>query len=405
MKRLVIILCLLVIFGCKTKQTRNDDAAQASAQISETEATAGATDTLDEASAEDTTQDVTAEAEPDTIWVSHQWHDCGYLFGRPDESKVNQWKNLCCENICYGSREEGEYGTPERMLAILDFYKFLGDEGHSEEEDDFTLWRLSEYMPTYESLPDEYTRFRRLDVQIDSILNYEPFTQCSLNDRAYFEYFFVKTRANTMYKRLSARIDSLASLLDKENRAYWRYHDIQTECYDTVFIGHDWFSSEPMSIHGMATDDVRMRQKSLEAFYFFVTDRNRTADRIEKHITITMKMINDEYDHFISELPTKEYFPENPVLYPLPVRQRKLNDDRQAFCQWMNERRKISAVLTGTAKFSFDRATNNARRCKLFMLKNRYEGYGIGSETYFADLLQRDCTDKQLLEYHIPEDL
>lgn len=373
-KTATILACILAVPGCRSKQAKS--CAELDAVVSQ-----------------------------DSIFISHQWHDDGFLFGRPAESQLAQWKELCGGDFHCGSLIVEEYGSPERALAILDFHEFLDSADNDiDEKTDFILWRLSEYMPIFQSQPDEYTRFSKLDIQIDRLLNYAPATQMLLNDRSYYNHLLAETRAKIMYRRLLKHIEgSLKHMFREENQAFEHYDEVLTACYDTVVIGHDSFSSYPMFIYGMAKGNSLMRRKSLEPFYFFVTDGSGTADRGENHTCITMKMIDTEYDKFISGLPTIEYFPEDPVLYPLQVRQRNLNNDRKAFRQWMNMRRKISSVLAGDAKIRFDQATNNARRDKLLMLKNRYEGYGLVGP--FDDFLKYDCTDRELLEYQRPENL
>ena len=64
--------------------------------------------------------------------------------------------------------------------------------------------------------------------------------------------------------------------------------------------------------------------------------------------------------------------------------------------KWMKYRGVVSSQLHGLCKEAYDNSTNNIRRYKLIMLKNRYEGYGITSGDVMECLLPYTASDEEL---------
>ena len=62
----------------------------------------------------------------------------------------------------------------------------------------------------------------------------------------------------------------------------------------------------------------------------------------------------------------------------------------------MAARRTVSSLLSGLCKETYDNATNNVRRYKLIMLKNRYQGYGLVSGDILDCILSYDCSDSEI---------
>ena len=140
-----------------------------------------------------------------------------------------------------------------------------------------------------------------------------------------------------------------------------------------------------MAISGILEDNAKMRETSLEDFYFALTDsldysvtRWRSlinSYEIVKHPTVPAEKVLAEYRRFMDSMEEEdeEYYP------PLADRRMALAKESEAWKKWMQKRQKVSSLLTGLCKDVYDNATNNVRRYKLIMLKNRYKGYGITS--------------------------
>ena len=85
--------------------------------------------------------------------------------------------------------------------------------------------------------------------------------------------------------------------------------------------------------------------------------------------------------------------------YPLTVRRKALADERDAWKEWMSSRRLVSSRLTGLCKDAYDNSTNNVRRRKLIMLKNRYQGFGLTSGDIMDCILPYTCKDSEMDEF------
>ena len=75
----------------------------------------------------------------------------------------------------------------------------------------------------------------------------------------------------------------------------------------------------------------------------------------------------------------------------------------RAWQGWMSSRRAVSSKLTGLCKDCYDNSTNNVRRNKLIMLKNRYQGYGLVGQSMLDALLPYGCKDSEIESYDFAE--
>jgi hypothetical protein len=91
-----------------------------------------------------------------------------------------------------------------------------------------------------------------------------------------------------------------------------------------------------------------------------------------------------------------EEFFEPGYSYPVPELRRVLDEERRAWQSWMRSRDGVSSLLDGLCRDCYDNATNNVRRLKLIMLKNRYQGYGMTSGDVMGCLVPRDVPDGDL---------
>ena len=133
-----------------------------------------------------------------------------------------------------------------------------------------------------------------------------------------------------------------------------------------------------------------MRALSLEDFYFALTDsldyeisHKRSVIGvydIEKHSLVSDASVSNEYSRFKDFFKDHSFFdPE--YSYPESELRSALDDEMRAWEKWMATRRIVSSLLDGLCKEVYDNSTNNVRRYKLIMLKNRYQGYGVTSES------------------------
>ena len=67
-----------------------------------------------------------------------------------------------------------------------------------------------------------------------------------------------------------------------------------------------------------------------------------------------------------------------------------------AWKKWMERRATVSSLLAGLCKEVYDNSTNNVRRHKYIMLKNRYQGYGLTSQDVMECLIPYTASDEEL---------
>ena len=89
-------------------------------------------------------------------------------------------------------------------------------------------------------------------------------------------------------------------------------------------------------------------------------------------------------------------FVEDEAYYPVPKRMEALSFEIEAWKNWMYARNSVSSLLSGQFKEIYDNATNNVRRMKYIMLKNRYNGYGVTSNEVYELLIPYTVSDEEL---------
>jgi len=383
MKRTAILFCILSLVACKSK---NQEAASEETPIQEEEA-------------------LILPDQEDSVYCAHNWKDPDFLFEAPSGEKIAEWKKFC-ENKndgLYDAAELATYSTPERMLAVNDAIAYMVEHANDKEaayeaeRDEFLLWVLSEYMPFPNEHNSEAARFILLNKQIDGLMDYLDGSQYEMNWKADLGLIFEKLKTRTLYRRLIAKVNpELAECLKEENRAFKEYHKAFTDCFEYTQMTPGWNgSAAPMAYAGTEKEDLIVREKSLATFYYFLSDGKLSDEANEEHIDIPLSEIAKEYILFRSEIEQEEVDTLNTNVYAKEQKIAALESDQDAFFSWMEERSKIYQYLTEEQLKYFDRASNNLRRHKLLLLKNRYRGYGL---TFNDDnLLPADCDDSTLL--------
>ena len=324
----------------------------------------------------------------------------GYLFGRPTDKQIRSWPHKCDSlRAQWGfSLKPGIYKTKKRMRTIEDMELAFVENKNLELRDSIIFWKLSEYMPNSEYKLSEYVRFYLLDIQIQNLLDYDPESQVEMNDWFGMQLAFKKAKTRELFRRLVQSVDGdVAQMLRKEEAQFEVYNNAMVKCYNTV-CGDPSFNAGSVSIMDelqVQYDDYAIRDQSLESVYFKIKDGKDYEYEIHKQFPISL--IEKEYDDWINSLK------ENDWAYPLEERRECLLEDKREFLNWMDVREQTSEIMSGEAKEAFDNATNTIRKGKLRMLKNRYLGYGFGSEELFNSILPSTCEDYEVLRFELPE--
>ena len=355
--------------------------------------------------------DTISNAWNDTVHVFHYWRDIengDYLFSVPTDEQISSWKNLCEEKNQYDA--EQNIGVPRYFLDMnqyVSIYDFAGlwyrDDSYFDNLD-LTLWRLAQYDYDSSYSPDsEYDRFYYLKNAIQGLCLFDAQYQFELNLKAGLEADFHEFYDKVLVREAIRHSSSdIAKALDDEDIAWQSYHAELDSAFRIIegtpnaFVGSAW----PMAISGIAYDDAQMREESLADFYFALTDSLDYKIRHKKSVigeydlvkrsTILEERVLKEYRLFMDSLK------EDDIYYPVPERRRALERDMDVWKKWMNSRAKVSSLLTGLCKEVYDNSTNNVRRHKYIMLKNRYQGYGLTSDDVMECLISYTAADEEL---------
>ena len=355
--------------------------------------------------------DSTRKAWNDTVHVFHHWRDLeksDYLFDVPTDEQISSWEHLCEDNNQYDSEQNigvpGYYLNMNQYVTIYDFAGLWYRDDSYIDNLDLTLWRLAQYDYDSRYSPDsEYDRFYYLKNAIQGLCLFDAPFQFELNLKAGleadFQEFFDKVLVREAIRHSSTDI---AKALEEEETTWQSYHAELDSTFRIIdgtpnaFVGSAW----PMAISGIAYDDALMREESLADFYFALTDSLDYKIRHKKsvigeydlvmHSTIQEERVLKEYRLFMDSLE------EDDIYYPVPERKKALEREMNAWKEWMKSRAKVSSLLTGLCKEVYDNSTNNVRRHKYIMLKNRYQGYGLTSQDVMECLIPYSASDEEL---------
>ena len=352
----------------------------------------------------------------------HQWREISpeeYYFNVPTEEQVAKWKAICEEWNQWDSSDDitydlGQFIDVNHYITVHDFVEvwyrgeFL--------DDDFTTWRLQQYDSlSFVEGGTEYDKFHSLKNAIEGLLSFQPASQWEMNFKASLYSDFQEYYDRMLYKAVVSHSDgAVALVLKREEEAWLKYHDALISAFKVIdgsptgWVGSGW----PMAIGDIAYDDAQMRAMSLEDFYFAMVDGNYRISRglnmigqnqVEMHISVSESDIIEEYQRFI-EYYEDEYFYDSEYNYPLSEIRKALNNEMRAWEEWMKYRKLASSFITNPTQYLYNNATNNVRRHKLIMLKNRYQGYGLTSPDILDIILSYDCDNCVIQHYCFEEE-
>lgn len=350
------------------------------------------------------------------IPLFHHWREISsidYYFDVPSQKTVDRWRALCEDRNQLESEArryvQGYYANMNQLMTVTDFYELWYRDESYLQDDDLTTWRLMQYDSLSFIQPDsEFDKFYALKNAIQGLLLYEPQSQWDMNFHAGLECDFQEYYDRVLYREAVRHSDGkLASALKKEQESWLCYHAALESAFRVIdgdpngMVGSAW----PMAISGIAYDNAQMRALSLEDFYFALTDsldyqfsHKRSVIGqydIERHSTISNNRVLKEYRNFMGYFEDETFFdPE--YSYPVSELRSVLENEMKAWLGWMESRDSVSAILSGLCKDCYDNSTNNVRRHKLIMLKNRYQGFGLTSQFILDCLLPYSCQDAEI---------
>ena len=331
--------------------------------------------------------------------VFHYWRDIepeDYLFAAPSDERIAEWKDLCG-----GKSPEGDplppasltgYKSINQYVTVQDFYSLWYYDSTNRYNDELALWRLEQYDTASHSPASERERFDILKARIQSLRDFEPQFQMDLNNHAGLLADFQEFVSRLFLKEVISHSDSLVvSALKNENDEWLNYHaavDSAFRIIDGDPSGLDG-SSWSMAISGIREDDALIREHSLSDYLFHLTGELDERD-IVRHEAVSAQKVLREYYRFMGTFKPDVYS------FRPSARRAILSEEMEAWKRWMDARDSVSGLLSGSRKAVYDNCTNNVRRMKLIMLKNRYEGYGVSSDDVWRLRIPYTAPDEEL---------
>ena len=364
-------------------------------------------------------KDKFSDNDDEYISVIRSWRDLSqqdYLFDVLEEVQIKEWKKLCearnaIDSVSKISLEEG-FADANQMMTIYDFINLWYHEESYLEDDDLTTWRLMQYDKELSGYCDsEFDRFSMVKNAIQSLLLYCPMSQMDINYHSALEQNFQEYYDRLVLKEAIRHSEKrLSDALEREQDHWLQYQTALDSSFRSIqgdpngMGGSAW----PMAICGILEDNAIMREISIMDFYFALTDNldyeflhktSRIGEyEVERHAEVKDKDVLDEYERFMALIEQSFFDPE--CHYSKTVMRNALKKEMTAWKGWMSSREQVSDNLDGLCKDVYDNATNNVRRYKLIMLKNRYQGYGLTSSSVEDCLLNYSCSDEDIEDFY-----
>ena len=400
---LAITLCGWILFYPNSPFAHSEGATDSSALVKQSQTT---TSRLYYESVADTTDVNWLEYIP----VFHYWVDIpvgDYLFDVPTAEQIASWKSLCekenpADSVMRVSVQK-QCLNMNQFMTIRDFMNVWGLQEPYGSDDSFTIWRLEQYDTDSHTLDSEFDRFQVLKNTIQSLCCYDAQFQFEMNFKAGMEDVLQELYNRTMLREAVRHLKPwVATALKKENEEWEKYHVQLDSTFRIIdgeingLVGSAW----SMAISGILYDDARIREASLSDFYFALTDsldyeiRHKksmiSSYELEEHADMPEETVLKEYRNFMNSLKEDEF------AYPISLRKKVLSLEMDAWERWMSSRKEVSSLLDGQVKECYDNSTNNVRRLKYIMLKNRYQGYGVTSNDVMSCLIPYTASDEEL---------
>lgn len=340
--------------------------------------------------------DTTQNAWNDTTEFFHYWKamdSCEYLLSKASSDSVELWKRRCEElnnpdNVGIG-QIPSRYANINQYVTIHDLLSIWMSRSYDGSYDDFTLWRLEQFRSDTLHPVSGYEKYLLLTSTIDGLCDFEPYFKFEYDNWSCLEEELQEFQARLLLHELLPNYDvQIRKALLKEESAWESYHAALDTTYRIIsgdpnhFNGSGW----GQAIMGIMQDDALIRECSLldicfssDEHYVPTTHKSMSNERVLK-----------EYACFMESLEENEYH------YPVDFRRHMLTFEMHEWDKWMRSRDVVSSLLTGQEKTMYDNSTNNARRMKYIMLKNRYEGYGVISNDVAELLMPYTATDQEL---------
>ena len=340
--------------------------------------------------------DTTQNAWNNTTEFFHYWKEMepsDYLFSQAPSDSISSWKARCEELNNPDDTGIGmissQYVNMNQYVTIHDLLSLWGTRSYDGSYDDFTLWRIDQFRSDTLHPTSTYEKFSLFRSTIDSLSDFEAYYKFEYDNWSTLNLELQEIQARLLLRgSLSQSEDPVKQALQKEESAWGKYYAKADTTYQIVIGDPNHFNGSMwgQAIMGIMQDNALIRYYSL-ADYCFCGDEKYHP---EVHGEVSNGTIIQEYARFMDSFEESEYH------YPEDFRRQMLTSEMHEWELWMRNRDIVSSLLSGSAKTAYDNSTNNARRMKYIMLKNRYEGYGVSSDDVYELLIPYTAPDEEI---------
>ena len=345
---------------------------------------------------------------PDYIKVSRTWKDIpneAFIGRFPTEKEITRWKKEfekahAVDSVWHG--QLGLYKDAEQYICDVDFVELLHGRFCEEfpQNDRRTEWRLLQYGydSNRETPVTELGKVMNLKGIYEDVLDSELGSQMDMNLHSWlvndFQDFYIRLLYDVCSKKLSSPV---AQALRAEQAAAKRAHAKTSAAYRKIDGSPSGFdgSSYPYRVASFGSVALDMELNAQEAFLKAVLADSLVSSTDFVPIAQAKELVQKEYDLMLST------FKEEEESFPVKERKDAMEQDKAAFHAWMAQRERVSSLLSGNQKETYDNATVGMYRHKLIMLKNRYESGCFVPEYYLRVMLPYEgVTTEQILSHN-----
>ena len=290
------------------------------------------------------------------------------LFSSITLGQAIEWVEICHNTLHIPSDGNLKYFRDSRqMSAVADFISLWYRDGGDPycKNLDFTLWRLSSYMPPHSYIHSTKERFDFLNRQINNLLDYEKSSQWDYNLGSWLEMdmesFFVKMLEKELIK--------INPIFRTEAQAFKEYMTASEKVYYYMVVGKDGYqgSSSTMKWAAYHKDRYTIMRHALEGMLFYLSDGIVPPDSNPSEFTV--EIVNCEYDRYVGELTVLKDD------YSIEERAAVLEAERAAWNKWMEVRTEIALVLLEDQRTVYQQQTGILCRSEYQMIKDRNNKY------------------------------
>lgn len=320
---------------------------------------------------------------------------CVFIFIiRPDNSSNNVLEVKGYEHIIQCS-DTPCYWWQEWFFTDSLHYKYANEIYYAETYEEYFAM-LDEFYPI--ELPEnatEYDKYKASVIQFDSLMSFPSHSGATVQIYLYESYdqAFTEYTTNKIIDLLKRK-----QLYSYEVDSAWRnYYKTMELVIDSVVMYRPKCLGTLSGMEYVAFTGF-LKDGYLNSMLEFLFYREMNA---AKHMTISDEMICAAYDSLRAhQFEADTEFDDILDCYvPVETRIDAINQEQIAWDEFINVRNSFERKLFGSKKHAYRNATNNLKWRKLWLLKNEYKGFGIGSDGYHDMFLPLDCSDEDLLNY------